>query len=99
MMDQMVGGSNESLVGNDKVVLYPNPAQNLLHMSVEGNESSTMSVTLSDVLSRQLVEKTYPISKGKNQYDLDLSDLKEGQYTLTFQQGSDRFVRRIAVKK
>jgi len=98
-MEQSVEANNEVMIGSDRVMLFPNPAQNLLHMNVESSESSTMYVTLSDVLSKQLLEKTYLLSKGKNQYDLDLTDLKEGHYTLTMTRGSDMLIKRIAVRK
>lgn len=99
MRETTAEANTESMIGSDKVLLFPIPAQNLLHMNVESTESTTLNVTLSDLLSKQLFEKSYVLSKGKNQYDLDLSDLKEGHYTLTLTKGNDLLVKRIAVKK
>lgn len=99
MMEQTEELGSEESMGKDKVFLYPNPVQNLLHVSIESMESSQVNLSVTDVLSKQIVERSYSLSKGKNQYDLDLTDLKEGQYTLTVMRGSDVLVKRITVKK
>ncbi|MBK8681203.1 MAG: FG-GAP-like repeat-containing protein [Chitinophagales bacterium] len=67
----------------DMYQLYPNPAYDQLHIEINGNVQKT--IILVDVMGRTI--KTYSIYE--NNFDLDISMLPAGIYSIEILQGND----------
>ena len=71
----VLGGQNE-LGANESITIYPNPANNILHISLNDNEQISQ-IRIWDVSSKLVLEK-------KNSTDnfIDISNMKSGMYFL-----------------
>ena len=77
--------------------VYPVPVKNTLNIAVESAKTSTMTITISDVLGRNIVSSTQSVNNGSNTLTLDTQNLSSGVYTLTVnnekQQSTVKFVK------
>ena len=77
--------------------IYPVPVKNTLNIAVESAKTSTMTITISDVLGRNIVSSTQSVNNGSNTLTLDTQNLSSGVYTLTVnnekQQSTVKFVK------
>jgi uncharacterized repeat protein (TIGR01451 family) len=78
-------------IGDDQIVVYPDPAKNLLHIEVYG--SAYNYVTISNVLGTNLISAQI----GSNGATMPISDLSPGVYCVMLS-GNGRFVTRKFVK-
>lgn len=73
------------------------PVKNTLNIAVESAKTSTMTITISDVLGRNIVSSTQSVNNGSNTLTLDTQNLSSGVYTLTVnnekQQSTVKFVK------
>jgi hypothetical protein len=70
--------------------LYPNPANEMLTISVSSSDQySNSSMTIYDALGRIMSSQKMGISQGENKFQLDISPLSAGDYTLSLQNGSN----------
>ncbi|MBB6612206.1 T9SS type A sorting domain-containing protein [Pontibacter sp. Tf4] len=68
----------------NKVLVYPNPFEREVKLEVDAEKSTTMEVTLTNIMGRQLLVKHINVEQGKNTTTLDLgADLPAGVYIIT----------------
>lgn len=78
--------------GMGSVLLYPNPAKEVLHIDLSG--ANAVSAKVLDITGKPL----QTILFGENRmYDLPTSGLKAGMYFLHFQSGTVKTVHRFIV--
>ncbi|HMX96999.1 MAG TPA: T9SS type A sorting domain-containing protein, partial [Bacteroidia bacterium] len=77
--------------------IYPVPVKNILNIAVESAKSTTMSISINDVLGRTVASSTQSVNNGSNTISIDTQNLSSGVYTLTVnnekQQSTVKFVK------
>ncbi len=75
--------------------LFPNPTNGKLMYKILVDENEPLEISIKDVLSKELYSDK--ITPGANYLinSLDLSELKEGLYFVTFKQGNKRIIKKI----
>lgn len=86
-----------SSIGNisPQVHVYPNPANDLLHIVVNGLSNESVSIALHDVIGRKLFEKTESNAIGEKSFDLDLTSRADGIYTVEIKTDHGNFTTRV----
>lgn len=79
--------------------LYPVPAKNSVVISYPSAVSEQLEIRLTDELSQEVLHTSFQISSGQNERTLDLSQVKNGVYTLTITGSGQRQVRKLIVTK
>ena len=64
------------------VVIFPNPAENITTISFEGIQGSNVSIELYNLLGELIVSENYTSQSNFDNYNLDVSTLNNGIYTL-----------------
>lgn len=71
--------SNQLVLLNQGISLFPNPLQNVLHLKFEESIPENSKITLTDLLGKIILE--YPLQlNGNNEAALDVSVLTNGMY-------------------
>jgi hypothetical protein len=84
-------GINE--VNDNALKLYPNPASDHLHISVDGQTQSPISVCVSDMSGRSvIVEETVTDS-------INISSLTNGIYLIKVSTAGNTYIKRIVIQK
>lgn len=86
------------LSDNDKIEVFPNPAQELLNVAIILEETSKEAVvSILNVTGQQLQEKHFDTLKSEN-FQLDIADLPTGTYFLKVQTDKGSKTVRFVVK-
>ena len=67
---------------NKQLYIFPNPTTGDLYINLSAQNAGNMLVHISDVNGRQLLNNTYTANTGANSYQLDLSSLDNGVYSI-----------------
>lgn len=76
---------------------FPNPASDRASMIIDLADGADYSVSIIDLSGRTIHTSTLKAA-GQVVYHIDASRLAAGQYTVVFQNGSERVVRKLIVK-
>jgi hypothetical protein len=63
------------------LIIYPNPADNLLHVKIPGNADEKAKLIITDILGRQVFIKE--INKFMGDYTVDVNNFKSGVYCVS----------------
>jgi hypothetical protein len=104
-----LGLLNDSLIVNSGTVLansstnilqlYPNPAKEQLHLKIffTQKQNTTATLTVYDVLGKQIISENINLQQGKANHTVNVSNLPSGNYIAIVQAGGEvvkqRFVR------
>jgi hypothetical protein len=78
---QLFAGFENEMIIRGKTVLYPNPARDVVHVSVPTNmNDDQLDLKISDLSGRCILSKNIAISN--NEFDLKISDIPTGIYIL-----------------
>ncbi len=97
----VISTQNVSLVHNrnnfaDNLMLYPNPARDLLHIRFTSKENSELKYQIFDLKGERVCNNTLGfVSKGENEQTVSLKDLVPGVYFLQLQ--SDDAVQTVSL--
>ncbi len=81
----------------DAVEVYPNPAQNELHIRLSLSERTPLRITLRNALGVTAMEIEAGAS-GEYSGELDVSEIASGVYFLEIQAGESRLTRKVVVE-
>jgi hypothetical protein len=65
-----------------KILVYPNPAQDILYFESDYKTASKLNYILVDVAGKTIMSKDVNVSTGSNKQSIDLSTLPKGIYIL-----------------
>lgn len=83
----------------NNVVLYPNPTSGKFVLQFTNTKAVTeVSVTVTDVTGRTLVEKTYEHNGGQFTKEIDMRGHAKGVYFIEINAGSDKVVRKLVIE-
>lgn len=70
----------EQLANEVSLFIYPNPAQQLIHLDINLSESKIIKTEIIDLSGRILLHETYKTVSGKNTMTLDFKNNTSGMY-------------------
>lgn len=80
------------------LLIYPNPAQAHIRLSIELEQPIDVKITVTDMQGRQVDQRWIPqadLSAGKNYVLLDKVNISYGAYIYRFELGHDTIVRKV----
>jgi hypothetical protein len=84
-------------VFSDNVSIYPNPAQHIATLVVDGLFPVSSSVVLTDLAGR--VIETYSLGAFENKLNIDVSNLSDGTYFVRIISDNTKSIQKLVVKK
>jgi hypothetical protein len=90
--------ATEDPAGNlQELIAYPNPANQVLNLAFQSGDEAKGVIRMLDMLGHEMLRRDIPISKGRNQYQLDLNEVAKGVYFLYLEStdASSGFIRVI----
>ena len=82
-----VGRLSNSNEIEESFSIFPNPAKDVLNVTFETNESSDVTITITDVLGKTILNQTNSYSEGQQTEPLDVSRLNKGYYFISIRNG------------
>ncbi len=79
--------------------VYPNPAANLLNIAYTANAPQMLQITVSDFSGKQLLRQLMPCNNGENTMQIQLNELSNGVYFITFNGNHIYQVQKIVIQK
>jgi hypothetical protein len=80
------------------LVVFPNPANEILKMSVNVNSISTVTIQLRDSYGQLVSSVNETAAEGQNEFKINTSGVSEGLYLLTIKTNSDTLTSKVFVK-
>ncbi len=78
-----------------KLDIFPNPTNSIITLNYSGFNSDRVKIEIMDISGRVIKEELILNATQANRMDLDLSDLSNGVYFLSIQDGENRKVEKI----
>ena len=88
--DTAVGLEGPSMLGVPQITLFPNPAEHIVSVGIEGTMAE--QVSLVSLLGRELWSS--PVTDAKAPIDIDLDGLAKGVYLVKVRSASRTYTRR-----
>jgi hypothetical protein len=79
--------------------LVPNPASDQVSIGVISNVSAVTTITMTDMLGREILKRPWEVNVGYNVQEFDLSSMAEGAYIVTITSGSITTSKRLVVNR
>ena len=79
--------------------VWPNPAKEVLNISLQSDISNEAYVTLYDIEGKRIVNKKLDTTDGAFNARLDLNSLSQGMYLVKIDQGDKQAVKKIIIQK
>ncbi|NOX86823.1 MAG: T9SS type A sorting domain-containing protein [Chlorobi bacterium] len=89
-------GENTNNLSNIRV--YPNPANNILYVSIPSENEDDLIISLLDLTGKEIIRKNHDFSAQRNPVTLDLNNLSPGMYFLRVNDGQHSFTKKIIVE-
>jgi hypothetical protein len=80
------------------VMIYPNPATELTHLTVTCSKAQQFSFILSDLTGKEIQKEQGWLTQGKNEFDIDVSKFNQGIYILSLKTKRENILKRISVE-
>ena len=78
--------------------LFPNPVENTLQIAFDGAQNGNVSVVVRDLLGRILISKNINSQLGKNNINVDVSQLPSATYVLFISDGKKQVTEKFVKK-
>jgi len=88
----------DEMPSNVRVNCFPNPARDILHVSVTGHTDNLNRTVFTDLHGRQVLSQTIPAGVGESAFQVDVSQLARGMYILSVFSDTGRFNQRVVVE-
>jgi len=89
---------DENRIDNSSILLYPNPATDLINLNFSLLEDSDVNVYVYDMTGNVIKAKTYgTIQKSNQSTSIDLNNLTSGIYFVSIQAGKSIITKKIQV--
>jgi len=67
-------------IANNRIIAYPNPAENIIYLNLNSEKSDKAKLKLTDVLGRVVEQNDLTINTGNNKFQFDIAHLSYGIY-------------------
>ena len=88
----------ELSVISNQLSVYPNPAHDVITVSIVVKEESALTLQLTDITGRIVLSENQTATDGINSYEMDLKGFAKGVYMLSVQSGSKTFKTKVVVE-
>ncbi len=88
----------DELFVNGEVSIYPNPVDNQLNIEFAAKDNLDLSINLTDISGRVIIQNSYSATAGTNKYQLNLSDISRGVYFLSITENSGSLKYKVVVR-
>jgi Secretion system C-terminal sorting domain len=78
---------------NNKLQIYPNPAQSALQVELISDEEASKTVQIFDLAGRMILSQNAVLTKGLNNITVDVNTLSSGTYLVKMGNEMSRFVK------
>jgi len=85
--------SNSDLEKMD-INIYPNPVKDILNVDLTMENNSKIKVSISDLSGRTILQKTENVKSGRQNINLNLTNLNRGIYLININVGQDKSLSR-----
>ena len=92
-----IGNGISSLDGDGNIAVYPNPARDVITISVN-TDKAIESVSIINVLGKTVKTIAAKNIIGKTDYSIDVKDLYQGIYFLCLQMDGKRIAKKVIVE-
>ena len=82
LFPECISAINSTLDYSGKVFIFPNPVENTLNIGISENNTSTLSITVSDITGKKILTNDYSLNNGGGNISLNVSTLMSGIYVL-----------------
>ncbi|MEQ8706668.1 MAG: M12 family metallo-peptidase [Phaeodactylibacter sp.] len=79
--------------------IFPNPAQDLVHLQYRATDAGAVEVELLDLMGRTLQAFTEQAATGANTFPIQTNQLPEGTYLIRLTQDGRQFVERAVISR
>ncbi len=79
--------------------VYPNPAQQQLHISYEAQKAGSIQVLVFDLAGKLVANYIYNVNKGQTELDMDLYQLDSGSYIVRLIEGQKQYQTKLIISK
>lgn len=83
----------------NKLAVYPNPAENTLYIELKNNTGFNAQLTVTDLVGKAVLSREMQFDSGNKTLSLDVSGLKNGMYLLRIADESEVFTRKLIIKR
>ena len=83
---------------NTQILIYPNPAADVLNVKFTLQQSAPVKLALYDITGRNILT-TDPINKSDGNITLNTTAIPAGIYFLKLESGNNKVVRKVAIEK
>ncbi len=90
--------SIDGWIGDLRVKAFPNPADDVLNIEVQGNQRRLLHIELSDLQGKMLLSQDWEIEAGSSDRQIQVAEWPAGVYLLQLRHEQGRLVRRIVLK-
>jgi hypothetical protein len=90
--------SVEEVSGIDSIKIYPNPAKDNINIAFEASNGD-YTVTVTDMLGRTVINKSYEGLFGNQNIELPVSQLNAGHYIMNINDGNASYSSKFVVSK
>jgi hypothetical protein len=73
------------------VNVYPNPSKGIFNLNSTFTKNQNLTISVTDLLGRELLVKNQNALQGENNFKLDLSTFQEGVYFVNFKEAATNF--------
>ncbi len=95
----LVSGLKNETAGNFSFSLYPNPAKDVLNVSVELPQQSVLNVAVVDMIGQVINETEQSFNGGISNAAINVASLASGVYLLRIHCGSSTVVKRFTIQR
>lgn len=85
-------------IAKGEVQVYPNPANDMLQVSFDNWRVANAQLSLCNAMGQLVLIEQQQLSGGKNNVNLDITQLTPGFYTLDVVVGNDRVSKKVVVR-
>lgn len=96
--DEGVTGIEELAAGAQRIRLFPNPAGDVLHVALNASASMDAQLMLSNATGSTVFAHHFNLAAGRQNIDLNVSQLPSGIYFLSLVSGREVVSRRILIQ-
>lgn len=89
----------QTLQSGASVSVFPNPTSGTLNVKWDNQETGNGTVTVSDIIGREVYHTALNITETSGQTQLFLNDLKDGIYMMTIKSGSIHYSARLIIRQ
>lgn len=75
--------------------VFPNPASDLINLSVNFEEAKKVEVEISNVLGKKIITETLNFKEGNNTHSININSLAKGMYFISIQHNNKKTLERL----